>query len=312
MSINNNQRADLFMLLITLIWSGTFVIIKNALDDVPPFMYTALRFLLASIIGYMLWFRSIKGITYRELMQGSVLGLFFGLGFLSQTWGLQHTSVANSSFITGSMAIFTPIAAYVIDKRNISRLQMIGIGIVLIGLALFTQQGVQEVRFNAGDIATLFCAVMWGMYITFTDSFMRNAIDVPSVSARLTFVQFIVSCLFSIIASLIAEGPIDAFPGMIEQAFSSTDFIIALGYTAILASIVATYIQTRYQHETTPVKAALMFSTEPVAATMLAVMVGMEILTLSKFLMGLVVIGGVLLAQAEDIMPRLKRETHDS
>ncbi|MFZ9814972.1 MAG: EamA family transporter, partial [Candidatus Kapaibacteriota bacterium] len=49
MSLTRNQRADLFMLFITLIWSGTFVIIKNALDDVPPFLYTALRFALASL-----------------------------------------------------------------------------------------------------------------------------------------------------------------------------------------------------------------------------------------------------------------------
>ena len=84
MSLNTKQRADLFMLLITLIWSGTFVIIKNALDEVPPFLYTGLRFALASLIGYALWFRSMRGITKKEVFQGSVLGIFFGLGFLSQ------------------------------------------------------------------------------------------------------------------------------------------------------------------------------------------------------------------------------------
>nr|MCE2755727.1 DMT family transporter [Ignavibacteriota bacterium] len=148
MSLNTRQRADLFMLLITLIWSGTFVIIKNALDEVPPFLYTGLRFALASLIGYALWFRSMHGITKKEVFQGSVLGLFFGLGFLSQTWGLQHTTVANSSFITGSMAIFTPIAAFLIDKRTVSKFQVLGIFIVLTGLAFFSQHGLDEWQFN--------------------------------------------------------------------------------------------------------------------------------------------------------------------
>lgn len=49
MSINRKQKADLFMLLITIIWSGTFIIIKNALFDVPPFLYTSLRFLLLHV-----------------------------------------------------------------------------------------------------------------------------------------------------------------------------------------------------------------------------------------------------------------------
>lgn len=312
MSLNTRQRADLFMLLITLIWSGTFVIIKNALDEVPPFLYTGLRFALASLIGYALWFRSMHGITRKEVFQGSVLGVFFGLGFLSQTWGLQHTTVANSSFITGSMAIFTPIAAYLIDKRTVSKYQALGILIVLTGLAFFSQHGFDEWQFNVGDIATLFCAVMWGMYITYTDKYMRDAKDIATSSARLTLIQFIVSCQFAIIGSMLMEGPISEMPSLIKQAFYSTDFWIAFLYTAILASIVATYIQTRYQHETTPVKAALMFSTEPVAATLLAVMVGMETLSMEKLLIGGVVIFGVLIAQVEDFFPSLKRTNHTS
>lgn len=312
MSLHTRQRADLFMLLITLIWSGTFVIIKNALDEVPPFLYTGLRFALASLIGYALWFRSMHGITRKEVFQGSILGVFFGLGFLSQTWGLQHTTVANSSFITGSMAIFTPIAAYLIDKRTVSRYQVLGIIIVLTGLAFFSQHGFDEWQFNMGDIATLFCAMMWGMYITYTDIFMRDAKDIATSSARLTLMQFIVSCLFAIAGSMLMEGPINEMPTLIKQAFNSTDFWIAFLYTAILASIVATYIQTRYQHETTPVKAALMFSTEPVAATLLAVMVGMETLSIEKLMIGGIVIIGVLIAQVEDFFPSLKSSDQTS
>lgn len=312
MSLTRNQRADLFMLFITLIWSGTFVIIKNALDDVPPFLYTGLRFALASAIGYAIWFRYLHGITKKDILQGSVLGMFFGLGFLSQTWGLQHTTVANSSFITGSMAIFTPIAAFLIDGRTVSRYQVAGIFIVLTGLAFFSQHGLEEWQFNEGDLATLFCAIMWGMYITYTDTFMRDAKDVATTSARLTLIQFIISCCIAFAGSLIMEGPITEMPDLIHTAFNSTDFWIAILYTSIFASIVATYIQTRYQHETTPVKAALMFSTEPVTATLLAVIVGMETLSIEKLLIGAVVIIGVLIAQSEDFIPSLRKKHQTS
>jgi len=271
-----------------------------------------LRFALASLIGYALWFRSMHGITRKEVFQGSILGLFFGFGFLSQTWGLQHTSVANSSFITGSMAIFTPIAAFLIDRRTVSIYQALGILIVLTGLAFFSQHGLEEWQFNVGDAATLFCAVMWGMYITYTDKFMRDAENIAQSSARLTLIQFIISCVFAFAGSILLEGPISEMPQMIQQAFNSTDFWIAFLYTSILASIVATYIQTRYQHETTPVKAALMFSTEPVTATLLAVIIGMESLSIEKLLIGGVVILGVLIAQAEDFIPGLRMTNQDS
>jgi drug/metabolite transporter (DMT)-like permease len=153
---------------------------------------------------------------------------------------------------------------------------------------------------------------MWGMYITYTDKFMRDAENIAISSARLTLMQFIISCLFACFASIFMEGPISEMPRLIMQAFHSTDFWIAFLYTAILASIVATYIQTRYQHETTPVKAALMFSTEPVTATLLAVIVGMESLSIEKFLIGGIVILGVLIAQAEDFIPGLNRTNQDS
>lgn len=305
MSINRKQKADLFMLLITIIWSGTFIIIKNALFDVPPFLYTSLRFFAATCIGLVLWHKQCRNITLQQWKQGSILAFFFALGFMSQTWGLQYTSVAHSSFITGSMVVFTPIAAYFIERKNITRIQVLGVGIVLIGLWFFTQADSIGTSFNAGDIATLFCAAIWGLYITFTDKFMRDAKDIQTASARLTLVQFGVTGIISLIASLLFEVKPYQIPDAIFSAFQSNSFIIAFLYTAILASVVATYIQTRYQHETSPVKAALMFSTEPVLATLLAVAFSAEYVSTEKYVIGAIVLVGVLSAQIEDFFPRL-------
>ena len=55
-----------------------------------------------------------------------------------------------------------------------------------------------------------------------------------------------------------------------------------------------------------------MFSTEPVAATAFAVIVGMETVSLEKFVLGGIVIVGVLIAQSEDIIPALRKNTQDS
>ena len=79
MSINRKQKADLFMLLITIIWSGTFIIIKNALFDVPPFLYTSLRFFAATFIGLVLWHKQCRNITLQQWKQGSILAIFFAL-----------------------------------------------------------------------------------------------------------------------------------------------------------------------------------------------------------------------------------------
>lgn len=116
---------------------------------------------------------------------------------------------------------------------------------------------------------------------------MRDAKDIQTASARLTLVQFGVTGIISLIASLLFEVKPYQIPDAIFSAFQSNSFIIAFLYTAILASVVATYIQTRYQHETSPVKAALMFSTEPVLATLLAVAFLLNMFQQKNMLLGL-------------------------
>jgi drug/metabolite transporter (DMT)-like permease len=301
MPISRSRRADLCMLLITLIWGATFVVIKRALDDVPPFLYGALRFMLASAVGALVWRRHLAGMTRAELRHGVALGLLFGVPFLAQTWGLQHTTVSNSAFISGAMAVFTPIAAWLVDRRRLTAPQALSVLVVLTGLGFFSQYGVDQIALNLGDAATLASAAVWGFYITYTDTFMRDAPDAARTSARLVFVQFVVAGLVSLAAALAFEVAPADLPDTLGRAFASRDFLIALGYTAILASIVATWVQTRFQHETTPVKAAIIFSVEPVVATLIATALGMESVPPGKLLLGLLVIAGVLLGQLDDL-----------
>lgn len=90
------------------------------------------------------------------------MGIVFGIGFLLQTWGLQYTTIAKSSFITGSMVIFTPIVYYLIERRPVTLMQKIGVFVVTLGLWIFTDPNFSSV--NKGDIATLICAVLWAWY----------------------------------------------------------------------------------------------------------------------------------------------------
>lgn len=203
------------------------------------------------------------------------------------------------------MVVFTPIAAYFIERKKYYKNPGFGCRYCIDRALVFTQADSIGTSFNAGDIATLFCAAIWGLYITFTDKFMRDAKDIQTASARLTLVQFGVTGIISLIASLLFEVKPYQIPDAIFSAFQSNSFIIAFLYTAILASVVATYIQTRYQHETSPVKAALMFSTEPVLATLLAVAFSAEYVSTEKYVIGAIVLVGVLFAQIEDFFPRL-------
>ncbi|MFN5310310.1 MAG: DMT family transporter [Candidatus Kapaibacterium sp.] len=304
--MTKSSRADILLLLIALIWAATFIVIKYALDDVPPFLFTGLRFLLASGVGLLLWGKYLRSLTVKDIQQGTILGIVFGIGFLLQTWGLQYTTIAKSSFITGSMVIFTPIVYYLIERRPVTLMQKIGVLVVTLGLWIFTDPNFSSV--NKGDIATLICAVLWGVYITLTDVYTANREDILEHSARLTLLQFISTCIISSIAYLLYEHTSMAdFQQLLHISFTAQDALIAICYTAFLGSVIATYIQTRWQRDSSPVKAALIFSLEPIIASILAYLYISEQFGWREFIGGSIVLLGVLMGEiGENVYNALK------
>lgn len=68
-------------------------------------------------------------------------------------------------------------------------------------------------------------------------------------------------------------------------------------YLTVAATVVAIYVQTKYQKETTPTRAAVIFSVEPVIAAVFAYFVLGEVLGLPGILGGGLIVAGVLVSE---------------
>ena len=69
--------ANLGMVFITMIWGITFVMVKDALNDAPPFTFLALRKGLAFAVGVIYLNKHIKKITtYFDLSDPAFRGIF--------------------------------------------------------------------------------------------------------------------------------------------------------------------------------------------------------------------------------------------
>ena len=81
----NKQKllAQLSMVVTTMIWGITFVMVKEALNDAPPYMFASLRFGVAFILGCIYVNKGIKDITPNEMYGGLICGfcLFVGYAF---------------------------------------------------------------------------------------------------------------------------------------------------------------------------------------------------------------------------------------
>jgi drug/metabolite transporter (DMT)-like permease len=262
-----SRRAEGVLLLTTLIWGGTFTIVKSMLGSgLGPVSLMTWRFGLAALLFGVVYARRIRrGLFPETIRSGFVLGFLLYLGFGLQTLGLEGTSSSRSGFITALYVIFTPILQTLFTRRAPSRRVMVGVALVIAGLVGLTAPGGtlegviapwKEGGFAIGEALTLGCALAFAIYIIVLDRVSRHVDFIA-----LTGVQFFTVAACSAIHLAIAETP--TAPG------TAMDWIGML-YLAVLATVLTTAWQTRYQRDTTPTRAAVIFTMESVFAAIFA------------------------------------------
>lgn len=261
-----NEAVLLFM---TFIWGATFVIVKQSLNDASSMLFIAMRFSLAGIILFFVLLYRKQKIVKEAIVPGIILGVVLFLSFATQTIGLKYTSATKSGFITGSCVVMIPIFQMIIEKKTPRKSVSIGAVIVFFGILFLSSKGnslpnlLKEVgaNFNYGDGMTLLCAVFCAIYIVLID------IIAPKHNFWiLLFAQILVVSILSLIAALLFKA------ASIEPLrISFTPYLIfGVLYTGILATLLTTAIQTKYQKFVSPAKAGIIYSFEPVFAAIYA------------------------------------------
>jgi len=253
----------------TIIWGGTFAIIKNAFNDVSPLLFLGLRFVIATLLFFPFVYRQLVKTDKKTFRAGVILGVFYFLGFATQTIGLDITTATKSGFITGTFVIFIPILQLIIERRKPKWFNILSVSLVLIGLVMLASKGENAIDFiqqlgsdfNFGDLLTLLCAVLFAFQVVYVDLFTKKYNYLPMV-----FVQLLITGLGGLVFSFIFS--ISELEAVRFNLNSSV--ITSLIYTAIFASIIATIIQLKFQKIVSPTKAGIIFSIEPIFAAVFA------------------------------------------
>ncbi len=292
-------KGETALLVTTLIWGGTFVIIKDALQDVSPMMFVAIRFTFAAVILLPFIFKIFKKTTKAALLSGLLLGLFYFLGFASQTAGLNYTTATKSAFITGTFVLFTPVFQLIFEKKIPGLNNVLGIILVLLGLIFLSssQSSVGNLfkelgsSFNLGDFLTLLCAMFFAMYLVILDIVSKKHEYLP-----LVFIQISLTGILGILMVVVAY-----FWGFDEIKFVySSRILFAFIYTSVFATIVASVLQTKYQKLLVPAKAGIILSFEPIFAAFFAYLILGETISYFGFLGCIFIFTGLLVSELMD------------
>jgi len=273
-------QADSALMLLTVLWGTTFVVVKDALSDGDPFSFLALRFGVGAVVLSVLSGR--KMLSPIHLRRGGVLGLFLFVGFAFQTVGLKYTTPSRSAFITGLYVLLVPGVMLVLFRRVPRMSSLVGVVLSAMGLYYLTGAEVSSAGLSRGDLLTLGCAVAYAFHIAFTDRYAPKA-----EAGALVAVQLWVVALLSAACLPFVETRVEWTPA----------FLGAVAFCGVFASALALSVQTWAQARTSAVRAAIIYSLEPLFAGAFSVVLGYETLGVREWVGGGLIVLGVLVAE---------------
>ena len=276
--------ADIVLFTVALSWGTTFVIVQDAIKDMPVFAFLFLRFFLSFIVMALLSLRQIKQFNKSLVSSGIFLGTLFFLGYATQTYGLIYTKSSIVAFITGLNVVIVPIVIYLFFKQKVNIYSIMGAIVATIGLWLLTgADGLNS--FGKGEFYSLLCATFFAIHIVYTAKLSKRHNIFLLVSIELLTVA---------ILSLFASLAVDPFTLPKEYSYA---IIIALIITVLFATVYALFMQTYMQQFTTPIKTAIVFTMEPASAAIFSYFYAHETLEVTQVLGGITMITAMLIAE---------------
>ena len=154
-----NQRDSLLLVLLMALWGFNFSVIKLGVNNIDPFLLTALRFTLAVLP--LIFFIRRPNVPWRYLM---AYGLTFGVG----VWGLTTLSVGAglssglASLLLDMSVISSLLVGRYLLKEQVTVSKVLGSILALIGLGIiiWNQDGTVTVL---GLALVLSASVFWSV-----------------------------------------------------------------------------------------------------------------------------------------------------
>jgi len=262
------QQAALGLFGVTLLWGGTFVWMKQAMNsldaEITQYSTTAVvgvvvsaRFFIA--FAALLPFSSTAraALTSKEDWKGGlILGGLMLAGFVLQMIGIESVTPSVSAFLTSLYVVFTAILSIKISDRKPTRMMIVGVALATFGAGFI--DGPPHIVWGTGELLTVACALFFALHIIYTDRITKQ-LDPIAVTST----SFLVLVLGAGIIAVIAGGGVSVFESAWQDGVVLP--LLCLGLFGSLACILMLNI---FQKHLNPTHAAIIYSFEPVWATL--------------------------------------------
>ena len=248
------------MIVATLLWGATFVVLRDSLQGLAPAAVVTVRFAAAALVFGAIALARGRTPDRATVVGGAVSGLATAGGYLFQAIGLTATSAGSSAFLTSAGTLLAGLFAWPLLGRPPGARLGLGLAVALAGSALLSLRS--GLVLGPGEAWTLLGAALYALQIVAVAHWAPRADPVA-----LTGIQALVTALVT--------WPL---AGDLAQPLAALDAAgwARLGYLALCGSVIAPLLQVLAQRTLEPGRVGLLFALEPVFALAFALAVGGE------------------------------------
>jgi drug/metabolite transporter (DMT)-like permease len=240
--------ANVLLIVVTLIWGSSFLIVQDTLTLVGPFTFLAMRFGFAALVLACLFRKRLKHITYSEIAAGSIIGLFLFATYALQTVALQYSTTSKVGFISGMYVPLVAILTIPLLKQKPTLGGILGIVLSTFGLILVSIKNGLQITLGLGELLALACAFTGALHVISISKFAPKADAI-----NLTIVQIAVVGLLSLFAMPVAREPFSMPP---FSVWGSTLFL------GVVATVFCLAVMNWVQQFVSGTKAAMFYALE--------------------------------------------------
>lgn len=285
--MNRRRLALIEALLVTIIWSSTFVIVKMGLESLGPLTIAGLRYLIGSLVlaPFLILRRSSRAPISKELWLKLILiGISaYTIGNGALFWGLKYIPATTGSFLMSMIPLLVLFGGAILLKEIPTRWQIMGVILSLFGSGLFFSSGLMPGEPQGVVILAI------GLLGIMAFSLLGRGIarDKQLDTLRLTTLPLLIGGGVSLLLAFVVEGlPLITWRG----------FLI-VSWLAIINTAGGYLLYNHALQELTALEMNMVMNLSPLFTALLGWILLGETLSLVQIIGMLVVIGGVILVQ---------------
>jgi len=283
------KETLLFLLILgTAFWGLSFSVTKMAMGNHSPFIFLFYRFMLASAVLAVIFWKQVKNVSANAVFSGAVLAIPLMCGISLQTMGIKYTAASQCSFIAGTTVILIPVIKLFLYQKAAPLKVWLAAMLALTGLFVISIKA--GFIIGKGDLFTIAGALGFAIYLILVERKSTGRDLIP------TIVPMFATCAMLSFGLAYTGNHADWLPG-------DTTFWVGIVFCGLFSTAYMYTISNISQRYISAERVAIIYLFEPVFGAVAAFFI------LNESLSWRLLLGGALIVAAS-VIAELKRKSN--